>query len=110
MSVEKQFSVSMACSTAGSVLPLQAFRSYHTPPEASWHAYGMMGLTKSCSWLTTCCCGCRVYRGNEPGHGMFFIAHGGGAEALNVHAYTMGSIWTSRADMPAKQEEPALAS
>ena len=51
---------------------------------------------------------CRVYRGNEPGHGVFLIAHGGCAEALDVHAYTMGSIWASRADLPAKQAEPAL--
>ena len=61
-------------------------------------------MLRADDWL----CGCRVYRGSEPGHGMFLIARGGCAEALDVHAYTMGSIWASRADMPAKQEEPAL--
>lgn len=51
----------------------------------------------------------RVYRGSERGHGLSFIADGGSAEAEDVHAYTMGSIWTSMADMPAKTEEPALS-
>ena len=72
--------------------------------------YSMMSLMRSLLKAENLVCGRRVYRGSEPGHGMFFIAHGGSAEALDVHAYTMGSIWASPADRPAKQEEPALAS
>lgn len=50
---------------------------------------------------------CRVYRGSEHGHSLFLIADGGPAEAVDVHAYTMGSIWTDMADMPVKKGEPA---
>ena len=50
----------------------------------------------------------RIYRGSKQGHGLSFVAEGGPAEAADIHAYIMESIWTEVADMPAKEKELSL--
>lgn len=65
-------------------------------------------LTEALIALTIALLVCRIYRRSEQGHGLSFVAEGGPAEAADIHAYVMESIWTEVADMPAKEKEPSL--
>ena len=66
-------------------------------------------LTEALIALTIALLVCRIYRGSKHGHGLSFVAEGGPAEAADIHAYAMDSIWTEVADTPAKEKAPALS-